>query len=702
MKLTKFIPLLVTTALLSACGGGGGSSATPGGGDSEVTPETRTVVFSIENLSSETQQENVPFTPQTATTAGDRPVGKLSWTVDDDNNWTISAEGVLTYIGELDFETIPNTHTVKVTAADENGNSATKSVTITLTDVVDEDEPSSDTNLIVNASFKMKTFIFQWSSVEKATRYQLCLKDITKPNNCEPLGDATSSLTAEYTAPSLIDVESQVFFVMPQNDNGFTLSNEVTVSKSDISAAIGYLKASNADVKDWFGWRVSLSEDGNTLAVGAYLEDSNTTGINSTPNKLASYSGAVYVFTRSETKWEQEAYIKASNTDSDDFFAYSISLSADGNRLAVGAPKEDSGKHDIPSDNTKTNSGAAYIFTRVGRTWSQSAYIKASNSDVEDLFGMSLSLSADGSTLAVGSGWEDSSTTGINSTPNNDASSAGAVYVFTYSGTKWEQEAYIKASNTQNRDFFGDSVSISANGDTLAVGAMYEDSGTTGVNSIPNEAIGASGAVYVFQRTGTVWAQQAYIKASNPGENDWFGGDVTISGDGNTLAVGATWEDSNTTGINSTPNDAGHNAGAVYVYVRTGDDWVQQAFVKAHNTEDSDWFGRAVALSGDGNTLAVGADLEDSSTTGINSNPDNLTEDAGAVYVYKRVGNLWSGKAYIKPTVIRPYDKFGQSVSLSSDGNTLAVGAYHENSSSTGVNSLPDDNAADAGAVYVY
>ena len=207
-------------------------------------------------------------------------------------------------------------------------------------------------------------------------------------------------------------------------------------------------------------------------------------------------SGAVYVFTRNGTTWSQQAYLKASNTDADDSFGRSVSLSGD--TLAVGVYVEDSsatGVNGSQSDNSARDSGAVYVFTRSGRTWSQQAYLKASNTDAGDLFGYSVSLS--GSRLAVGAIYEDSSATGVNgSQSDNSVIDSGAVYIFTRSGTTWSQQAYLKASNTDASDEFGSSVSLS--GDTLAVGADWEDSSATAVNDNQNDnSAGRSGAVYV-------------------------------------------------------------------------------------------------------------------------------------------------------------------------------------------------------------
>ncbi len=192
-------------------------------------------------------------------------------------------------------------------------------------------------------------------------------------------------------------------------------------------------------------------------------------------------------------------YFKASNTESNDEFGTSIALSADGKTLAVGSYIEDSSATGIngnQSDNAATDSGAVYVFTLSGGVWSQQAYVKASNAEANDLFGISVALSDDGNTLAAGSFFEDSSATGINGNQSdNSAGGSGAVYVFTRSGSTWSQEAYVKASNTEAGDGFGLRVRLSADGDTLAVGATAEDSSATGINGNQSDnSAGGSGA----------------------------------------------------------------------------------------------------------------------------------------------------------------------------------------------------------------
>jgi cysteine-rich repeat protein len=495
-------------------------------------------------------------------------------------------------------------------------------------------------------------------------------------------------------------------------DDGNLADGDGCNSDCTIAASVhAYIKASNTDANDEFGFRVALSADGSTLAVSTIREASAASGVggNQSSNSAAD-SGAVYVFTRSGVRWTQQAYLKASNTGAGDLFGWSLAISADGATLAVGARGEDSAATGVDGDQLNDNafgSGAAYVFTRSGATWSQQAYLKVSNTGAYDQFGVSLALSADGSTLAIGATGESSAATGIDGDQTDDsANGAGAVYVFTRSGATWSQQAYVKASNTGLRDAFGASVALSADGSTLAVGASDERSAATGVNGDQTDnSAGDAGAVYVFTRSGTAWSQQAYIKASNTGVADLFGASIALSGDGSTLAVASVLEDSAATGIDGDQtDDSAGDAGAVYVFTRSGTTWSQEAYVKASNTGAGDSFGFSVALSGDGSMLAVGAVLEDSAASAIGGNQaDNSRPDSGAVYVFGRSGTTWSQISYIKASNTGVDDQFGGSVAVSSDGSTLAAGAVLEDSASTGVNNNQSNNlASNSGTVYVH
>ncbi|MFO0828472.1 MAG: dockerin type I domain-containing protein [Phycisphaerales bacterium] len=393
----------------------------------------------------------------------------------------------------------------------------------------------------------------------------------------------------------------------------------------------------------------------------------------------------------------QQAFLAASNSDQDDYFGRSVAISGD--TVVVGAHGEDSAATGVNGDqwnNAAGSSGAAYVFVRSGTTWSQQAYLKASNTGALDAFGFSVAVSGD--TVVVGAYGEDSAATGVNGVQaSNAASSSGAAYVFVRSGTTWSQQAYLKASNTEAGDSFGDSVAISGN--TVVVGSPFEDSAATGVNG--NQASNAaidSGAAYVFVRNGTTWSQQAYLKASNTNALDRFG-DVAIAGD--SIVVGASLEDSAATGVNGNQaSNAAIDSGAAYVFVRSGTTWSQQAYLKPSNTNANDHFATSVAASGD--TIVVGAPDEDSAATGVNGNQaSNSASGSGAAYVFVRSGTTWNQQAYLKASNTDAGDGFGNSVAISGEG--LVVGALYEDSAASGVSGDQTNNAApQAGAAYSF
>jgi hypothetical protein len=414
-----------------------------------------------------------------------------------------------------------------------------------------------------------------------------------------------------------------------------------------------------------------------------------------------------------EAMTEAVGYFKPSNTEADDLFGWSMAMSADGNTMAIGAVGEDgnaAGLGGDPTNNAALDAGAVHLFRRdADGEWTQQSYIKPFNTNAHDYFGWEVALSADGDTLAVSAIQEDSMASGVGGNPiDNSATDSGAVYMFRFDPINgWWQQAYIKASNTDEGDHFGSSMALSADGNTLAVGARGEDSDAMGVDGDQaNDSALGSGAVYLFQRDGMEnWAQQAYIKASNTGAGDDFGGKLSLAGNGDTLAVGAAWEDSSATGIDGDQaDDSTGDAGAVYVYARDMGGWAQEAYVKPSTSGMEDFFGDSVMLSADGGTLAVGARGEDSKATGIDGDQtDDSMLDAGAVYVFRRDQNGWTQQAYVKASNTGPDDSFGGDVSLSEDGDTLAVGARWEDANMMGIGGeQADDAATDAGAAYVY
>jgi len=423
-----------------------------------------------------------------------------------------------------------------------------------------------------------------------------------------------------------------------------------------------YLKANNAGAFDFFGSVLAIS--GDTIVVGAPSEASIATGVNGNgADNTAPGAGAAYVFVRGAQGWQQQAYLKASNTGAGDGFGSAVAVF--GNTIVIGAPAEDS--NGTPSNNTITNSGAAYVFTRSGDTWTQQAYLKASNIGSNDEFGTAVAVSEH--TLVVGARYERSNATGVNGDEtNNSALDAGAAYVYVRNGTVWTQQAYLKASNTGPTQEFGGAVGVSGN--TVIVGATGESGPSSGVNGLQvlNLSIG-SGAAYLFERTGTTWVQQAYLKASPSRSGIAFGQSVALSGD--VAVIGARIETSQAAGVNGFSTGGFLNeSGAAYVFVRSQGVWVARASLKASNPSAFDWFGGSVAVEGD--TVVVGASRESSSAFGINGNQsDNSAANAGAVYAF----DLWQmslSKTGVASTGVDDgrYAKLGPAV-ISHSGQAL-------------------------------
>jgi hypothetical protein len=392
--------------------------------------------------------------------------------------------------------------------------------------------------------------------------------------------------------------------------------------------------ASDKAAGDYFGYSVSLSLDGNTAIIGTRFADPGGT----------TDAGAAYIYIKSGGTWSEQAKLTASDKAANDWFGLFVSISSDGNTAIVGAIAADPGG--------TTNAGAAYVFTRSGGTWSQQSKLTASDKAAGDYFGYSVSPSSDGNTAIVGAYQADPGGT----------TNAGAAYVFTRSGGTWTEQAKLTASDKAGSNFFGSSVFLSSDGNTVIVGATAADPGGT-TNA---------GAAYVFIRSGGTWSQQAKLTASDKAGDDYFGSSVSLSSDGNTAIVGATAADPGGTA----------DAGAAYVFTRSGGTWSEQAKLTASDKAANDDFGRSVSFSSDGNTVIVGASSSD---------PGGTTE-AGAAYVFVRSGGTWAQQSKLTAFDKAGSNFFGSSVSLSSDGNTAIVGAYQADPGGT----------TDAGAVYIF
>jgi hypothetical protein len=381
---------------------------------------------------------------------------------------------------------------------------------------------------------------------------------------------------------------------------------------------VGKLTASNATDGGIFGGSVSIS--GDTAVVGAELEDGAGTD-----------RGAAYVFDRNSggaDNWGEVAELTASDAQEDDWFGRFVAISGD--TVVVGAYRE---------DGAGTNRGAAYVFDRDnGGTdaWGEVAKLTAADAEDHDNFGTSAAIS--GNTVVIGASGEDGAGT-----------YRGAAYIFernTGGADNWGQLTKLTASDTADLDLFGNSVAISS--DTIVVGA-YRKAGA-GANR---------GAAYVFDRDngGTdAWGEVAKLTPSDAADDDGFGYSVAISGD--TIVVGAYQEDG-----------AGTDHGAAYVFDRNvngADAWGQVTKLAASDGADDDEFGYSVAISGD--TVVVSTPDEDGAGT-----------DRGAAYVYTRNtggADAWGEAAKLTASDAADDDWFGYSIAIS--GDAVVVGAPGE------------------------
>ncbi len=449
------------------------------------------------------------------------------------------------------------------------------------------------------------------------------------------------------------------------NDNGKEASGAVMVYKrtAGVWALDAYIKAPNAEFGDYFGGGVEIYD--NTIAVGAIREsgafstitngDGSNFPLNSAGTGSISSAGAVYIFKKSSSLWAPEAYIKPLNPSANDFFGWNaIALYQD--TLAVGVPNEDGGQTSITNGNNPpsvdgnslSDSGAVYVFRRTGTIWTQEAYIKPSFPDANDNFGWSVSIHED--TLVIGAYSEDSNQSTIShssemGSSNNTLTDSGAAYVYKRTGSNWQPEAFIKASNASSNSNFGSSVAVS--GDTIVISAHAEDgNGSTVVNSATAPSASGStnsGAAYIYKRSNGIWQQEAYIKAPNRVSGDAFGRNVNL--DGNQLVVCANQNSSSSTIINddptTLPTDTGStDSGSCYIYnKKTSGEWTFSAYLVSPNPSASDFLGsRGTAISRE--TIAVSS-FEGSNIGGIQQNTSTITSNesastSGAVYIFQR------------------------------------------------------------------
>jgi hypothetical protein len=389
-----------------------------------------------------------------------------------------------------------------------------------------------------------------------------------------------------------------------------------------------YIKPPNTTPSMQFGCSVAIA--GNTIVVGASGENGGTGGTSPGTgpfNQDAKVSGAAYVYERSNGAWSLQSYVKPTITSAGDQFGTSVAIVGD--TIAVGAIGENGQNGDTRKKELYL-SGAAYPFFRTGTTWTQQGYLKAPDAKPETEFGASVALSGD--TLVVGAPKDDGGGTRTDlSSSAPPAMDSGAAFIFTRNpaGT-WTLQTGLKPTNTTPGYPFTFGSRVAIDGDVVAVGAPLESGDIESKQSM-DSTVSASGAVYLFRRTGTSWKNTVrYVKASNLGGADHFGAAVALSS--TLLVVGAPGEDGSATRPGGLNNDDKRDSGAAYVFnlptpMATP---MLNAYVKAPNSDTDETFGWSVSISG--SNIAIGADNESGSTAEVHG-PKGL-HGAGVVYMH--------------------------------------------------------------------
>lgn len=357
-----------------------------------------------------------------------------------------------------------------------------------------------------------------------------------------------------------------------------------------------------------FGFSVALSADGKTVVIGDPDFDASTS-----PQNFRGQA-KVYDFVENTMLWVQRGNtIEGADCDS---LGTSVAISSDGNTIALGLAAGSNGD------------GKIIVLDWVSSAWVQRGTDILGNLGTFNFFGSSVSLSDDGNTVAGGA--------------PDGATETGYAKIFDWNGSSWVQRGVdILAEATGDR--FGFAISLSANGNIIAIGGITNDAGNVSTDN--------RGHVRIFEWNGSAWIQRgADIDGEAAGDN--FGRSVSLSADGNIVAIGAPFNDAD--------NISTDDRGSVRVFVWNGSAWIQRGS-DIDGKQAGDNFGRSVSLSDDGNILAIGANQP---LTG-----------SGYFSIFNWNGSSWMQNGDdISGNNIS--DRFGISISISANGNIIAIGAF--------------------------
>ena len=463
------------------------------------------------------------------------------------------------------------------------------------------EQPSNLTAPQPSVGLGLKQFRFSWDAVQGADRYRV-LEDVDGRSGLRPIWEGVQTAYS-HVVPLYGRLEAR--YVVEACDRFACAQSDEWRVTGTLVDAVGYVKASNPATWNRFGQTVVLSDDGKTMLVAAQG------------------AGSVYAFSENGGTWSQAQLIDALTPAGSDAPSLNVTLSGNGQIIAAFAdgvirmferdiggwqPRETivvDPAQPVPfrvpiflSEDGATLAagvnGDAYIYERLGEGWTLQTSLNGK--------GDNLALSADGKLLAAA------------------GHAASAFEIFSYDSGVWSLQSSVPLEVG-----FAPVFSFADQGQMLAVGVSEESSAAQGIdgNEVDNSAYKA-GAVFVYRRSGQIWARDAYLKASNAQAYDRFGYAIDLSTDGTVLVVGAYGEDGSARGLNGVQDDAagptnsdGGSAGAAYVFTRGSAAWKELAYLKATNTRSYAEYGRSVAVSGNGAVIAVGDDYESSASAGV-------------------------------------------------------------------------------------
>jgi hypothetical protein len=381
-----------------------------------------------------------------------------------------------------------------------------------------------------------------------------------------------------------------------------------------------------------FGSSIKFSSDGSRVAIG--VPRTTVSGFTS--------AGSVYVYRRSGKTWVQEARLVANDPDNNRRYGRNLSISGDGTRLFVGS------SDNVGVFNKTINDDSCYIYVRSGTTWTLEEKL-ISPEDVYTLFGYSVDTNNDGSLLVIG-------------TPYKTLSAiirTGIGYIYERVGTTWSLKQTIEPPEIEQESIFGFSVSMSDNGNTIAISSPNKN-----VDNVVDV-----GVTYVYIKSGANWVLQDTLNVLDKQPSVYIGHKISLSSDGNRVVVSGELVYSGSIQV-----------GAAYVFVRSGGVWTQEAKLDYSDKKFNTLFGSHVSINNSGNKIVIGARLGQSSR----NNAPLIT--TGKVYIYSRTGSDWIEEGSLIGSDTLNGDQFGLAVDISSDG--LRIGATSLLNDSSGVDAL--------------